>query len=145
MKSLDDVIKSFDVCMNARGCRNCPYAVYDEDGFEEYLECSKQEEDAFSYLIEYRKLLNEYRKPKDWMAEEPDINDPLSWDDLQSMEGKPVWLESMVKKSWAIFDGTYVRHEVVCGVFAIGQWNSGMFPRGEIGKTWNVYRKERSE
>ena len=62
MKTLDEVIKAFDICTNSKGCKNCPYAVYDEDGFEMYLECSKKDTDALQYLKNYKEMIDSLAK-----------------------------------------------------------------------------------
>ena len=55
MRSLQEVIKAIDICMNGKGCENCPYAIYDEDGFEDHLECYKPQEDSLEYLKQLEK------------------------------------------------------------------------------------------
>ena len=63
-------------------------------------------------------------------------NDPLTWDELRQMEGKPVWVEEKdMPSTWIIiWDVT----------------ENWLYPTGcdayrheEYGKTWQAYRKER--
>ena len=66
MKTLDEVITGLEVCSNGQGCENCPYAVYDEDGFEQYLDCEKMNTDALHYLkaLRYAKTTLEAEKER---------------------------------------------------------------------------------
>ena len=138
MKTLDQVITSLDVCINSKGCKNCHYAVYDEDEFEEYTECKKQKVDALHYL----KHLQEYyemSETHDYSRLEP-YNPPLTWDELRQMKGKPVWVEEpkFFGKRWDIISG--INDEAVFGT-SIG--SMVFYTKDEQGKTWQAYRKER--
>lgn len=107
MKTLDEVIKAWSICFsdNSRSdCTGCPYA--DEDG--EAACFNHDRTDALIYLKAYQ-----------WQMTNPDgdhlqlekcrallsdfyRNDPLSWDELRTMEGKPVWYEHEFWKGWII-------------------------------------------
>lgn len=90
MKTLDEVIKAYEYCIdnNYRDCRGCPYGC--EDG-ESGCHDAEEKKDALHYLKEYQKIEDEYEELKDWWAEEHAENVPLSWDELRLMKGKPVW------------------------------------------------------
>lgn len=58
MKTLDEVIKALDVCTQSKGCKLCPYSIYDEDGFNLYDDCPSMYNDALHYLKELQELKN---------------------------------------------------------------------------------------
>ena len=79
----------------------------------------------------------------------PESNDPLTWDELKQMEGKPVWVEShgsiteftgwvivsnfhhdMVHFIFSHYDGDFLTYEMVV-------------PQEQMGEKWQAYRKER--
>ena len=106
--------------------------------------------DALHYLKEYQRYQNTPSR-NGHMAlvdyfEESQKNEPLSWDELKSMEGKPVWVEyiSCKRKVWAIVDCFYTD--------AFGKVNMNValphdywhLEKELIGKAWQAYRKERS-
>jgi len=87
MKTLDEVIKAIEWCTehDQSGCSACPYADDDNRCYEE---------DALHYLKhlqEYYEMSREHHEP----------NPPLTWDELKSMEGKPVLVE------WAKSEESY--------------------------------------
>ena len=143
MKTLDEVIKAYEYCIdnNYRDCRGCPYGC--EDGESD---CANAEEktDALHYLKEYQKIEDEYEELKDWWAEEHAENVPLTWSDLQEMTGKPVWIElySVDRKAWGLNDGTFIdAFGNDCITFKVlhDLWH---FSKKGIGKDWQAYRKE---
>ena len=127
MKTLDEVIKAFEWCCNDDNddCDECPYDGED-DG------CHQRNLDALHYLREYRKL-----DSLDAVAFQEDDNPPLSWDELHTMEGKPVWVEQTFthKKytGWVINKGTDELALIT---------DARSFDRATYGKTWQAYRKE---
>lgn len=98
MKTLDEVIKFVaerQEHFEENGCFDCHYC-----GDDCVSGCVI--EDALHYLKEYRdyipKIEKKYHdavtelsnmKDEDWK----DKNLPLAWDELKTMEGKPVWIE----------------------------------------------------
>ena len=151
MKTLDEVITSLDVCINGKGCKNCPYAVYDEDEFEEYTECEKQRVDALHYLKEYQRYQNTPSR-NGHMAlvdyfEETQKNEPLTWDELRTMEGKPVWVEILsdeidLSSRWMMVSRETKAHSLpLAYTDDMGHWIYGH--EDDLGKTWQAYRKER--
>jgi hypothetical protein len=98
----------------------------DEVIFEAPYSQTPWEADALHYLKEYRskqdtiaEQLAELKQKNDHVCEmaitvckayerlckrlaEEYRNDPLSWDELKAMEGKPVWVEALLYKQWAI-------------------------------------------
>ena len=136
MKTLDEVIKANECCDHGEPdsrCEDCPY-----NGLGAC--CAERESDALHYLKEYRRLQTAYIRA---MADLED-NPPLSWDELRTMEGKPVWVEvkyqnpDAIYKYWTIvkyFDS----HEGEDLVFT----GTGFYHRSLLGTGWQVYRKER--
>ena len=96
--------------------------------------------DALHYLKEYRKL-----DSLDAVAFPEDDNPALTWDELKTMQGKPVWVEyeSCNRKVWAIIDCFYT------DAFLKDQMNVALphdywhLEKEMMGKTWQAYRKER--
>ena len=73
-------------------------------------------------------------------------NDPLTWEALRQMEGKPVWMEDNTGykhyQGWAIilqflYSDTFIRY--VCN-----DYSETCVDVEDLGKTWQAYRKERS-
>ena len=148
MKTLDEVIEALE---DAR--------VQVETGtgyWVDYRDNDKLKTDALHYLKEYRSdkaMWEADRKGHlDWIEQYKEArekhqqavielkkNPPLTWDELRTMEGKPVWIENMFYKKWLIayqinesdiiFDGNgfYTQAFVI-----------------DYGKSWQAYRKERS-
>ena len=138
MKTLDEVIKAFECCYIHKeepNCSECPYKFKEKFGL-----CGDQRLDALYYLKEYQKIeknfsYDELQELRDWWAEEHVINEPLSWDELKQMEGKPVWVEyDGYKPMWDIvrYNRGGVIETEMCMLHEEGQ-----------GKTWQAYRKER--
>lgn len=169
MKTLDEVITALEYCtgFDFVRCQDCP-------GYSE-PDCGVQT-DALNYLKEYRdrketlrnwteKAISEqqnlsdaitfmqaYRDDKDDLTalraywKEQNENNALTWDELRTMEGKPVWVEEIGRKystpHWAIHHGIMDGYD--------GDENLYLEPfevltKFTLGKTWKAYRKERDE
>lgn len=134
MKTIDEVIKALEYCtgFDFVRCQDCP-------GYSE-PDCGVQD-DALHYLKAYqwqmtnpdgdhqqlekcRALLSEFYR-----------NDPLSWDELRTMEGKPVWVED---------EDCYSKWEIINGVYDDGiSFGDYFLNKDEFGTVWQAYRKER--
>ena len=152
MKTLDEVINAYEKCIPLKiRCNECPYH---EDGCPE-----SRKQDALHYLKEYRvvtDICHEHGIASVWGQVLPDVektdwdkrlnfdnaydNKPLDWDELRQMEGKPVWVEALLYKQWAVIayvsDG-YILFEGV-NLYAP---ESRIYMGEENG--WQAYRKER--
>lgn len=73
------------------------------------------------------------------------LNDPLDWEELKQMEGKPVWVEyddhfpgrkGTKFKEWEVINCIFDDRIVVKG-----DWD---YHKSEQGDVWQAYRKERS-
>lgn len=94
MKTLDEVIKANECCDHGEPdsiCEDCPY-----NGIGAC--CAERESDALQWLKGYRAHI-ELDKLRDKCETE---NDPLTWDELRTMGGKPVWYEHEFWKGWII-------------------------------------------
>lgn len=71
-------------------------------------------------------------------------NEPITWDELRQMEGKPVWVEWATPRKhyreWFLLD---VQGEGTI-VFRAVNGDSLYLSECDLGKTWQAYRKERS-
>ena len=120
MKTLDEVIADItkQSGLEIRDVRKPMF--YNQSIDHMLLMINEHEDRVCAYLAEMRK------------------NDPLTWDELKQMEGKPVWVENKFYKKWLIayqinendiiFDGNgfYTQAFVI-----------------DYGKSWQAYRKER--
>ena len=140
MKMLDEVVKAMEYCKNHDWCgEECPYR--DED--------ICYEEDALHYLEEYQRYQNTPSR-NGHMAlvdyfEESQKNPPLTWDELRTMEGKPVWIES---ESISVGVSPYWKDWYIVKSFTDDEFmycNDGYEWNKEMqGRIWQAYRKEHS-
>ena len=131
MKTLDEVIKAMEFCPNSSGtCRGCPYQ------FELKATENCYREDALQWLKGYRGHI-ELDKIRDKCEAK---NDPLTWDELKTMEGKPVWVEGEGCGLWAIV-GKY--EKTIYDTEYIDFIGYATLQRNNMGEYWQAYRKER--
>ncbi len=159
MKTLDEVIKAFEICIGSY-CSNaehdvCPYLGASDMG------CMKEpEKDALHYLIQLKlfrqttimqgihKAQKDYAlyPVSDWGEDEPDFNPPLTWDELKAMVGKPVWVEygNNQQSYWVIIYGFYGRDNELQWMEVSGG-NPNTLWQKDMGadEYWQAYRKER--
>ena len=83
--------------------------------------------DTIHYLTEYREMLENVE------------NEPLEYEELQQMVGKPVWIESQSigKKhcGWVVIKQHLIEGAIVT--------DPRLFYAANYGKTWFAYKKER--
>lgn len=96
--------------------------------------------DALHYLQTYQKIEDEYEELKDWWAEEYVTNEPLSWEQLKQMEGKPVWVDHKYYKKWLIVKEVYEETIILDGN---GYYTQYFSDDNEKETRWKAYRKER--
>ena len=152
MKTLDEVIKGFECCKSIE-CKECPYRILFNDDSHVPCDQFEKDDDALHYLKEYRSEKAMWKADRkrflDWIEQykesrekhqqaviELKKNPPLTWDELKRMEGKPVWVEytSDGKGEWTIIR-IVEENNLIDDI--------GVYPREDIGKTWQAYRKER--
>ena len=147
MKTLDEVITANECCDHGEPdsrCEDCPY-----NGIGAC--CAERESDALHYLktIEttenlYHDAVNELSKWKDEDWKDQCL--PLTWDELRTMEGSPVWVEILsdeidLSSRWMMVARETKAHSLpLAYTDDIGHWIYGH--EDKLGKTWQAYRKE---
>ena len=138
MKKLDEVISTLERCVDWDSeCEGCPYYEDNHGG----LECELRNwEEVLYYLKEYynnygnlmASMNHHLRKIK----ELDEDNRPLTWDELRTMEGKPVWIEEDYGyKHWEIIDGVHEEDASFEAEYS--------FSKDTYGTEWRADRKER--
>ena len=131
MKTLDEVIEKIEEFWV------CPSS----DEADEYCDLMEVREDALQYLKEYRGLLKMWNDKLDKEQE----NQPLTWDELRTMEGKPIWVESSSsfnRRRW-MFVGEWFDDDEM-RLFDMGyDYPDYVSKNSYESGTWQAYRKER--
>ena len=137
MRMLDEVIDAMERCSIPHyfDCKGCPY---EDDDAE--VECKSDDRDAD--VLHYLKVLQKMQKAQPVTKGEWDelYNSPLTWDELQQMEGKPVWMERPEWKEWLLIseiDGDK------CEIYLRDKWGNGVIVNARNIGYWRAYRKER--
>ena len=131
MKTLDEVIEELQYWDT---CHEYPECFYDDEVTR----------DALNYLKEYRRVQNKIEKIALGNIEDTLDkldNKPLTWDELKTMEGKPVWVEAKPINGWVIVE---IRDSFMKGREYI-KFGLLELSNKDLGKTWQVYKKERNE
>lgn len=107
MKTIDEVIEALNNCAdvnaNYEACECCEYRDIRDDGYD----CGRLQmmEDALQYLKEFKRIsarLEKIALGNITETLEKLDNPALTWDELRTMEGKPVWYEHDFWKGWII-------------------------------------------
>lgn len=139
MKTLDEVIKKYEICSSQITCSTCPY-------YQEICSCDP---DALHYLKEFKRYQNTpscngHMALVDYFTESQK-NEPLTWDELKLMEGSPVWVEwveVVIGGSYSIRDWFLIEwidnnnHEII---IRDRHGNQILY---RDGSDWQIYRKE---
>ena len=131
MKTLDEVIEELQYWDT---CHEYPECFYDDEVTR----------DALNYLKEYKRVQNKIEKIALGNIEDTLDkldNKPLTWDELKTMEGKPVWVEAEPINGWVIVE---IRDSFMKGREYI-KFGLLELSNKDLGKTWQVYKKERNE
>jgi len=138
MKTLNEVLKSWETCTACEDrCNECPYTEFDENGKWKSSNCREHAEDTIAYLKEYHELLNNVE------------NEPLEWEELKQMEGKPVWVEFQNYDMWADPEhhtngSWWIVGEVRKDDIIIAQYlDEAELCEEDLGDVWQAYRKEK--
>ena len=139
MRTLDEVINIFEkACDLERRCENCSGCMSQENGCPN--DGANAVPDALHYLKEYRKLEMAYVK----VLSDIEDNPPLTWDELKTMEGKPVWIDA---ESLSVGVSPYWKDCYIIKSFSNDEFmycNDGFEWAKEMqGRMWQAYRKER--
>ena len=128
MKTLDEVIKAQERCGTYP---NCHFCFLHSGPMCEWIR------DALQWLKGYKAHIELDRLRDKCEAK----NDPLTWEELKSMEGKPVWVEDDFYKK-----GEWLLIQMVEGndIWYVDRWaQKDKFYRDNFGRLWQAYRKER--
>lgn len=132
MKTLDEVIGIFEAYSK------CRYDLYEGPGQQTVT-------DALHYLKLLKTHCDRVQNQIENLREEHRPNDPLTWDELQQMEGKPVWIEtsdSFNRHRW-MFVGEWFDEDEM-RLFDMGNdYPDYVSKNGYESGTWQAYRKER--
>lgn len=140
MKTLDEVIKANECCDHGEPdsrCEDCPY-----NGIGTC--CLERESDALHYLKEYKDAYGNVIASMNYhlrKIHELEQNDPLTWQELKQMVGKPVWVEHKHYSKWLIVYEVYENTIVLDGNGCYTQYFSD---DNDKEVRWKAYRKERS-
>lgn len=142
MKTLDEVIEAQERCSTYP---NCHFCFLHSGPICEWIM------DALQYLKWYKELADDSEEFAEWKE-----NPPLTWDELRTMEGKPVWVEYAGGGDWMLVDkmnelnNNWIQFRLKNGrLFRVSREESvkvvyrdghHVFQR----YTWQAYRKERS-
>ena len=159
MKTLDEVIKVFSEVNKEVGCGDCQFNDAESDDIPcEMTDCIFA--DALHYLKMYRSDQIQWEADRKLWTDKQEqvvearqkyidklkeleigtLNDPLTWDELKGMEGKPVWIEYFRRGS--CFDSEWVILKDINDSCMSDTEHFGYDADG-YGKTWQAYRKER--
>lgn len=136
MKTLDEVIKAFEYTYE-----NDPIAwTYGVDALH-YLKALKDILDP----LKVKKISHEITCPQCNSVIAillPESKEPLTWDELKAMEGKPVWVENKrFGNHWYLNRG--IKDES-CMYFVGHYGENVLLYNDDLGSIWQAYRKERS-
>ena len=154
MKTLDEVIKAQERCGTYP---NCHFCFLHSGPMCEWIRDALQWLKGYKAHIELDKLRDKYSDTSQITCPKchsefvilPDINTPLTWQELRTMAGKPVWIEGehgciWDQKAWSLIRLDAENEDIVICVstdngvhyeFAIGE--------EDYGSDWQAYRKER--
>ena len=141
MRTLDEVIKALEICINNQRCIDgCPYYKNDCPQYE-------MEKDALHYLRIFQAHEQRVRDQLDALKDEYRPNDPLTWQELQGMARKPVWIEwknpRRIPRWWIVdLNEKPDPNDGLLGICTSGT-RFECLVRREQGIEWNAYRKER--
>ncbi|MBP5782303.1 MAG: hypothetical protein J6W04_02060 [Bacteroidales bacterium] len=151
MKTLNEVINALEICsqMDAE-CDKCPYKATAKGW------CEEKDRDALQYLKAYRDDKDDLTALRAYWKEQHE-NQPLTWDELKQMLGKPVYLEQYwyptedetgatedeteTDKYWAVIDDVQAKRVHVVGKrLSMGLCKDDLNRQKHGG--WQAYRKE---
>ena len=152
MKTIDEVIhdlqEDIDDDMNCEYSSNWIVAKYDVEDAISYLKELKEERER-----KYQMIADAYKAieaEKERISEAVAYNPPLTWEELGTMEGKPVWVEEYDpiddnkgwrRARWNLIQWANSEDNVI--YFVNDEWDQTVYHLSDYGKTWTAYRKER--
>ena len=140
MKTLDEVIKAYEICLNINetSCRDCPYTEFNAEGKWACSLCGNCTEDVLQYLKAYREDKDDLTALRAFWTEQQ-ANPPLDYETLKTMLGQPVWLvydwNNVHYKGWILLDHLE-------DIFILDAKDNWALSEVNMDK-WKAYRKER--
>ncbi len=175
MKTLDEILEAMtnEICLNSKAdCWEVPVDLYgvivhylheyrsdkikweaDRKSYQGFVDSYIKSRDKHQAAVielkhkekEVNDILTDYVALKQWWAEQQE-NLPLTWDELKTMEGKPVWIEGcgFSHGFWVIIDYFSVGDEdfIALGGKCDEFWKQDMTDENN-GDSWQAYKKER--
>lgn len=133
MNTLDEVIKRLEDDIHTADADSQLIMLFDRDVVDalHYLREYQEQRDQIDALPDYYDLVNF------WV--ESQVNLPLTWDELEQMEGKPVWIQEGDYGYWIIIDNFSITS------YGYHWLNSveGCLEKEYMGISWQAYRKEK--
>lgn len=163
MRTLNEVIEAIEVCRDSyvAGKIIKSDALHYLKAFRDAKDTLEREKDRYAEAVKNcERAENKYKKLTEEASQNlvntsqitcpkchsefvilPESNDPLTWDELQQMEGKPVWVEQHHgdTKGWLLI--LRKCDDVVTCTTKHG--NSFYLYKANYGEKWQAYRKER--
>ena len=167
MRTLDEVIKAMEDCaIGENGCLGCAYEDIHLSAAGIGQSCVEAMiGDALWYLKNYRSDMQMYAENQKYWEDElhqkikdfgdakeryiarlkeleiGTLNEPQTWDELKTMEGKPVWIVPEEEKGyWFVIE--FFNNNPYYGGDRVIFTNDVVLNRCNLGKTWQAYRKE---
>lgn len=97
---------------------------------------------------EHRQLAEWLRELKEYKTKNQENNEPLTWEELKKLKGKPVWVE----EKYSFSDGWYGQWEVIDEFWDdiyfydepyVSMTDEENRRKDDLGKKWNAYRREK--
>ena len=149
MKTLDEVIDAMERCSIPHyfDCKGCPY---EDDDAEVGCRSDDRDADALHYLKNYKKDQEDPDGDHQQLIKAQKLlgeffqNDPLTWNELRAMAGKPVWLvhEGTGESSW-VFVGEWFDDDEMRVCRMLRDYADYITKEIYENGTWRAYRKER--
>ena len=145
MKTLDEVIEELeDEGLFADALH---YLRAYRENQQAYVENSQKAEEARERYLEAVKNCEHVCLKAEKVVMDAERNDPITWEELRQMEGKPVWVELNSKygnySHWGIIHSFPKAGYEFMELWGFHDIVSFSVMQKEQGKTWNAYRKER--
>ena len=140
LRDLRERIKFFQKSIDEIEEKKKQIQIIYENNIKEY---NKQKKEIENIKQIETSLIEEKAKIKE--------NKPITWEELKSMIGKPVWLEYDNRgieilsnpHQWVIV-GMVDNTSVMPEINFIGKWKTFWMQKEFMGKHWNAYKKERN-
>lgn len=174
MKTLDEILEAMtnEICLNSKAdCWEVPVDLYgvivhylheyrsdkikweaDRKSYQGFVDSYIKSRDKHQAAVielkhkekEVNEILTDYVALKQWWTEQQ-VNPPLSWDELKTLEGKPIWVDgsAFAEGFWTIITG-FGKAQDTEYVYLLGDqyWKEYM-QDDDDGLSWQAFLKER--